>query len=404
MFAGHDPFLVALSVAVAILGGYTGFGIAARIRTAPHANPRLLLTGAAAFLAIGIWTMHFVGMLAAPIPADASYLVLPTVISFLLCALVVGISLFFVSIGKPSEGRVSASALLLGLGIASMHYVGIHGLAGDFSIQHDYGMLVLSVAIAVAAAYGGLKIYLARQGGLRLALSAIAFGIAVSGMHYTAMYGMHFVPAAAGHHREFGGLVASPQLLSLAVALLCFVIAAGFLLFLVPEQRQRLATLGPDETDMGLIDLPADPHDRPPRLADQPASRALPLGGIGQPKQMPVSRIPVVSTEGTLLIDISDIRSIRADAHYTLIHDGQRERMCPWSISEAEARLDPALFTRVHRSHIVALPHVSFLRKEGDGAIIELDGAVPHVVPVSRAKIAEVKARLGLVRRAAMRQ
>lgn len=404
MFAGHDPLLVALSVAVAILGGYTGFGIAARIRTASRANPRLLLTGAATFLAIGIWTMHFVGMLAAPIPADASYLVLPTVISFLLCALVVGISLFFVSIGKPSEGRVSASALLLGLGIASMHYVGIHGLAGNFSIEHDYGMLVLSVAIAVAAAYGGLKIYLARQGGLRLALSAIAFGIAVSGMHYTAMYGMHFVPAAQGHHHEFGGLVASPQLLSLAVALLCFVIAAGFLLFLVPEHRQRLVSIGPDEGDLGTIDPLAGLEYRPSRQVDQPASRALPLGGIGQPRLTPVARIPLVSAEGTLLIDISEIRSIRADAHYTLIHDGQRERMCPWSISEAEARLDPDLFTRVHRSHIVALPHVSFMRKEGDGAVIELDGPVTHVVPVSRAKIAEVKARLGLSRGTAMRQ
>jgi DNA-binding LytR/AlgR family response regulator len=73
--------------------------------------------------------------------------------------------------------------------------------------------------------------------------------------------------------------------------------------------------------------------------------------------------------------------------------------MCPWSISEAEAQLDPALFVRVHRSHIVALPHVTFVRKEGDGAIIELGGPSPHRVPVSRAKIAEVKARLGLARR-----
>lgn len=404
MFAGHDPFLVALSVAVAILGGYTGFGIAARIRTAPRANPRLLLTGAAAFLAIGIWTMHFVGMLAAPIPADASYLVLPTVISFLLCALVVGISLFFVSIGTPSRTRVSASALLLGLGIASMHYVGIHGLSGNFAIEHDYAMLVLSLAIAVAAAYGGLKIYLARQSGLLLALSAMAFGVAVSGMHYTAMYGMHFVPAATGHRHEFGGLVASPQLLSLVVALLCFVIAAGFLLFLVPEQRQRSATPDYDEADIGTVDPLAGLEDRPAPRADQPALRAQPLGGIGQPRTMPVSRVPVSSADGTLLIDISEIRSIRADAHYTLIHDGQRERMCPWSISEAEARLDPALFTRVHRSHIIALPHVSFMRKEGDGAIVELDGPVAHVVPVSRAKIAELKARLGLARGAAMRQ
>ena len=103
MFEGHDPYLVALSVVIAILGGYTGFGLAARIRGTPDASHRLLLAGAAFFLAIGIWTMHFVGMLAAPLPAGAVYLVLPTIVSFLICALVVGISLFFVSVGEPSD-------------------------------------------------------------------------------------------------------------------------------------------------------------------------------------------------------------------------------------------------------------------------------------------------------------
>ena len=145
MFEGHDPYLVALSVAIAILGGYTGFSLAARVRSAPGANPRLLLAGAAAFLAVGIWTMHFVGMLAAPIPPDTVYLVLPTMISFLICALVVGISLFFVSIGEPTLLRLASSAVLLGLGIVSMHYVGIHGLAGHFAIQHDWSMVLLSV-------------------------------------------------------------------------------------------------------------------------------------------------------------------------------------------------------------------------------------------------------------------
>ena len=90
------------------------------------------------------------------------------------------------------------------------------------------------------------------------------------------------------------------------------------------------------------------------------------------------------------------MRGVRADAHYTLVHDGTRERMSPWSISETEARLDPTFFIRVHRSHIIAISHVSFVRKEGDGAVVELDGAVPHRVPVSRARIAELKARLGL--------
>jgi NO-binding membrane sensor protein with MHYT domain len=398
MFEGHDPYLVALSVVIAILGGYTGFGLAARIRGTPGVSRRVLLAGAAAFLAIGIWTMHFVGMLAAPIPADTVYLVLPTMISFLICALVVGVSLFFLSIGEPSQRRVVSSAVLLGAGIVSMHYVGIHGLAGNFAIVHDTPMILLSILIAIITAYGGLRAFLARQDGVRLIASSIAFGVAVSGMHYTAMYGMHFVPlsdVAAPHHA--GGLAASQQILSVVVAVLCFVIAAGFLLSLVPDPRRQTASaltvdpVAPASAAAASLDAAA---------AAFPRRMAAPLGGLGQPpRAAPAPRLPVEGADGTHFIDTADIRSVRADAHYTRVHDGTRERMCPWSISEAEAQLDPGLFVRVHRSHIVAMAHVSFVRKEGDGAVIELDGPSPHRVPVSRAKIAEVKARLGLARR-----
>ena len=402
MFEGHDPYLVALSVVIAILGGFTGFGLAARIRGASGVSRRALLAGAAAFLAIGIWTMHFVAMLAAPIPADTVYLVLPTIISFLICALVVGISLFFVSIGEPSLRLVASSAVLLGAGIASMHYVGIHGLAGDFAIGHDTPMVLLSIAIAIVTAYGGLRAFLARQGGVRLIVSAIAFGVAVSGMHYTAMHGMHFMPLTDASHHHGGGLAASQQVLSIAVTLLCFVIAAGFLLSLVPDPRRQPMTppvaqpVAPAAIGAALAPLP----EPGPAAVAFPRLISAPLGGLGQPpRAAPVPRLPVEGADGTHFIDAADIRSVRADAHYTRIHDGTRERMCPWSISEAEAQLDPGLFVRVHRSHIVAMAHVSFVRKEGDGAVIELDGPSPHRVPVSRAKIAEVKARLGLARR-----
>lgn len=400
MFQGHDPYLVALSVAVAILGGYTGFGLAARIRGTPGLLRRLLLAGAAAFLAIGIWTMHFVGMLAAPIPPDALYLVLPTIVSFLICALVVGVSLYFVSIGDASDQRVVASALLLGAGIVSMHYVGVHALSGRFHIVHQPEMMALSALIAIVAAYGGLRVYLARHGGMRLALSAVAFGFAVSGMHYTAMYGMSFDPAA---HQpvEPLGLVASSHVLSLVVALLCFIVAAGFLLFLVPEPRQRALAAGTNEElcpdgEQQVAPAVASFSSFTPGTA--PPNRAAPPGEVAQPRQIPVARVPVTSTDGTHLVDAAEIRSIRADAHYTLVHDGQRERICSWSISEAEARLDPAAFARVHRSYIVALSHVTLMRKEGDGAVLELGGSTSHFVPVSRSKIAEVKARLGLVK------
>ncbi|MDP3692974.1 MHYT domain-containing protein [Bradyrhizobium sp.] len=401
MFEGHDPYLVALSVVIAILGGYTGFGLAARIRGTPGVSHRLLLAGAAAFLAVGIWTMHFVGMLAAPIPADTVYLVLPTMISFLICALVVGISLFFVSIGEPSLRRVVWAALLLGAGIASMHYVGIHGLSGHFAIQHDMPMILLSIGIGIVTAYGGLRAFLARQDGVRLVASSVAFGIAVSGMHYTAMHGMHFVALSETAHHHAGGLAASQQLLAVIVAVLCFVIAAGFLLSLVPDPRRQpvAATAAavdpaPDAAVAALQPALCEPAVASPRLMPSP------LGGIGQPpRAAPAVRLPVEGANGTHFIDSAEVRSVRADAHYTRVHDGTRERMCPWSISEAEAQLDPGLFVRVHRSHIVAIPHVSFVRKEGDGAVIELAGPSPHRVPVSRAKIAEVKARLGLARR-----
>jgi NO-binding membrane sensor protein with MHYT domain len=399
MFEGHDPYLVALSVVIASLGGYTGFTLAARIRATPGVSRRVLLAGAAAYLAVGIWTMHFVGMLAAPIPADTVYLVLPTIGSFLICALVVGISLFFVSIGEPSLLRVMSSAVLLGLGIVSMHYVGIHGLAGNFAVEHDWPMVLLSALVAIVTAYGGLRAFLARQDGIRLIASSIAFGLAVSGMHYTATYGMHFVacsPEVAQAHAS--GLAASQQILSVVVAVLCFVITAGFLLSLVPDpRRQTFAAIADGALAPAVV--AALPEAGPVTLSS-PRLAAAPLGGLGQPpRPAPVPRLPVEGADGTHFIDTADIRSVRADAHYTRIHDGTRERMCPWSISEAEAQLDPGLFVRVHRSHIVAMAHVSFVRKEGDGAVIELDGPSPHRVPVSRAKIAEVKARLGLARR-----
>jgi NO-binding membrane sensor protein with MHYT domain len=384
MFEGHDPYLVALSVAVASLGGYTGFALAARIRNTPGVSNRVLLAGAAAFLA-------------APLPPDTVYLVLPTIISFLICALVVGISLFFVSIGEPSLKRVASSAVLLGVGIASMHYVGIHGLAGHFSIVHDRTMVLLSVVVAIVTAYGGLRAFLAQQEGVRLIVSSIVFGVAVSGMHYTAMLGMHFEPlTGAAHHHAGGGLAASQQILSIIVAVLCFVIAAGFLLSLVPDQRRQTSTSVAAEPVASPVAVAAIELIAAPAAAPRPVA---PLGGLGQPPRAPVPRLPVESADGTHFIETANVRSVRADAHYTRVHDGTRERMCPWSISEAEAQLDPSLFLRVHRSHIVAIPHVALVRKEGDGAVLELDGPSPHRVPVSRAKIAEVKARLGLANR-----
>jgi DNA-binding LytR/AlgR family response regulator len=168
----------------------------------------------------------------------------------------------------------------------------------------------------------------------------------------------------------------------------------------VPDPRRQAAAAAATGDPVAEATLAVASPDAGTAAASFPRLPSAPLGGLGQPpRPAPVPRLPVEGADGTHFIDTADVRSVRADAHYTRVHDGTRERMCPWSISEAEAQLDPGLFVRVHRSHIVAIPHVTFVRKEGDGAVIELDGPSPHRVPVSRAKIAEVKARLGLARR-----
>ncbi|MGO4833320.1 hypothetical protein AB4144_13690 [Rhizobiaceae sp. 2RAB30] len=155
---------------------------------------------------------------------------------------------------------------------------------------------------------------------------------------------MRFVPGPGLHHGG-DGLVASPQVLSLVVAFLCFLIVGGFLLFLVPEPRAGVSTSADaglaDTGDAAEPDLPASAPNRsgPTGLN---AQRRLPLGGLGQPRMAPTTRLPVEGADGTHFIDVGQVRSIRADAHYTFVHDGNRERMCLWAISQAEAQLDPS--------------------------------------------------------------
>jgi diguanylate cyclase len=144
------------------------------------------------------------------------------------------------------------------------------------------------------------------------------------------MYGMHFVPLSAGGHHHAEGLAASQQILSVVVAVLCFVIAAGFLLSLVPDPRRQTgmtATVDP----AAEASIAAAAPGAGAAAASFPRVMSAPLGGLGQPpRPAPAPRLPVEGADGTHFIDTSQVRSVRADAHYTRVHDGTRERMCPW--------------------------------------------------------------------------
>jgi PAS domain S-box-containing protein len=249
----YETWLVLLSIVLAIQGTYVGLSLAVQIAAAAGMRRRLLLAGAAFSLAIAIWTMHFVGMLAARMPFTVDYLVFPTLLSFLVCVVVVGAAVYAVSSGPLTLLRLTLSACLMGGGIFAMHYIGMSALSASAYMIHDRYYVAASMAIAIAAS--GLALWLATDRGRRppLILSAIALGVAVSGMHYTAMAGLTLLPypgAAAG------APALSTDLLAIIVAIVAFCVSGIFLLIL-SLQAEAVAKRAERELRLAINTIPA---------------------------------------------------------------------------------------------------------------------------------------------------
>lgn len=395
MTVTHEPWLVLLSVLIAIQGSFVGLRLAVQIPLASGVRRRSLLAGAALSLGIGIWSMHFIGMLAAKLPAEIDFLVFPTLLSFLVCVLVVGLALVAVALEGRVAWRLAASSIFMGGGIATMHYIGMSALHGAAHLEHAPWSVVASIVIAIIASGGAL--WLAFLGGRRVALpvsaSAVALGVAISGMHYTAMAGLTLHPMAAS-----GGVlspVLSSDLLAILVAVVAFLVTGVFFLILVPDRSAR----GMAESDLQpLASESIQELVGAASAQDLPGTTTAlgPLGGAGSARLRYSDRLPAERDGATLMVAIDQILAIHANAHYTYIFTGTDQLFCSLSIGEVEKRLDPSQFARVHRSHIVSLRHVAGLRRVGDHGIVQLNSQPPVDVPVSRAKIPILRRVLSL--------
>jgi NO-binding membrane sensor protein with MHYT domain len=396
----HEPWLVALSLFLAIQGSFVGLNLAVQVGEAVGLRRRLLIAAAAVSLAFAVWTMHFIGMLAARLPFPVDYLVLPTLLSFLICVIVVGAAVFAANAGPLTPTRLAAAAAFMGLGIVSMHYTGMTALHASAHMTHAAGFVAGSVAVAIAAS--GLALWLANtsHGRPPLLFSASALGIAIAGMHYTAMAGVRIFPHAAP---ASGAPALSTDLLAIVVAIVAFLVSGIFLLALVPDRAgvQSAATLAgsaalPSRAQTrGNGAHPAEPAGHPIHAgngADTGSGSYAPLGGAGAPPRRPARHLPIERDGATHYVAVDDIVAIHANAHYTHIFDGRDQLFCPLAIGEVESRLDTARFARVHRSHIVNLDRVVALKRAGDSGAVELPDR--STVPVSRSRLGWLKARL----------
>ena len=378
MHLSHNPWLVALSLLVAIQGAYVGLSLAVQIGRAEGYRRRWLLAGSSLSLGVAIWSMHFVGMLAANLPFPVDYLVFPTLLSFLVCVLVVGIGVFSATVGPLTGFRLAASAIFMGLGIVSMHYIGMVALHASAHMVHAPLFVAASVVIAIAAS--GLALRLAAGSGKPpLFLSATALGIAISGMHYTAMAGMTIFPHAGSH--SFAPAL-SPDLLAIVVAVVAFIVSGLFLLILVPERS--------DAEPVAEAALPsAESAPMLHAIQTAPPTEILRRRGDGH--------LPVERDRATYLMPMESVVAVRANAHYTYVFDGSATYFCSLPIGDVEARLADSRFVRVHRSHIINLDRVVALKNQGDNCHIELSSTQePYVVPVSRSRTAWIKSQFGL--------
>ncbi|WP_341523866.1 EAL domain-containing protein [Pseudomonas sp. G.S.17] len=197
----YTPSLVLVSIFVAILASYTALDLAGRIATSK--GPALLawIGGGAFSMGVGIWAMHFIGMLAFDLPIDLAFDLPITLLSLLIAIVSSGFALWLVS--QPALPRLllGLGALFMGAGISAMHYTGMAALRMQPGISYDVETVLMSLLVAVAASAVALWMALRLRQQVTYVRcvrfgAAVVMGGAIVGMHYIAMAAAGFVDAS----------------------------------------------------------------------------------------------------------------------------------------------------------------------------------------------------------------
>ncbi len=275
MVSSYDYRLVTLSVVIAMLASYAALDLAGRI-TAARGRVRLAwLVGGATAMGVGIWSMHYIGMLAFSLPVPVLY-DWPTVLLSLLAAIfAAAVALFVVSRQRMGWVRALTGSAIMGTGIATMHYTGMAAMRLSAACSYDPLLLTLSVVLAIVISLVALWLtFRFREDGKAIGwwktASAIVMGAAIPVMHYTGMAAARFTPSTlipdTSHAVSTSSLgiagVSAVTLLVLAVAVLTSAVGRRFsvqsLELDASEQRYRLLIEG--VKDYAIFTLTPDGH------------------------------------------------------------------------------------------------------------------------------------------------
>lgn len=222
---GHlDPYLAVLSTLVAFAASYTALDLATRMRSATRGTARVWLAAAATAMGGGIWSMHFVAMLAFRTPFAVTYDPTLTALSLVLAVALTAVGLAMASSGASTGLALTIPATVMGSGIAAMHYTGTMAMRVEGHILSlDPTLVAASILVAIGASYGALRFATGAQPLRWRLMGAVLMALAVAGMHHVGMAATSFGGNDAAPVAEIGTSLAQTSL-AMAVAATTFLI------------------------------------------------------------------------------------------------------------------------------------------------------------------------------------
>ena len=245
MYTGsYDSRLVVVSLLVATLASYTALDMSSRVSTSKGRTARIWLCVGAIAMGVGIWTMHFIGMLAFELPIPLGYDPSITMASLAVAIVSSLFALWLVSRPSLPLVRLAGGALLLGGGVATMHYIGMEALRMEPGIHYTGRWFVLSIVIAIVtsavALWTAFRLRRNTPGARRVrAAAAVLMGLAIVGTHYSGMAGANFKLGTICAAARNG---ADETWLAIPLALGTTAIMLVTLLFSVLDRRQQART------------------------------------------------------------------------------------------------------------------------------------------------------------------
>ncbi|WP_395055695.1 MHYT domain-containing protein [Polaromonas sp.] len=198
VITSYQPLYVALSFLFAVAGSFVALTAATRIKQADGSfSTANTLTAGLGLGGIGVWGMHFVGMLALKLDVATSYAMVETGLSLLAAIVAASMALGYVARAPERLGRMLVAGTLLGMSVVVMHYLGMYGMKIGGYIQWDYAIIAASIAIAVLAATAALWLAFHTAALIKRLGAALVMAVAVCAMHYTGMAAAEFVCTTA---------------------------------------------------------------------------------------------------------------------------------------------------------------------------------------------------------------